>query len=218
MVKAKSYNNNSNRNSHRKTNRCCDCGKKILKISVRCYKCFRKGKLNPMFGTHKFYGKRLPSEILFKIRKVLKGKDHPSFAGGKPRCMVCGKRLSSYGCIRCRFHKDKYYSGKRSPRFGKIAHPKYIKYKNIWFHSSYEVAYARYLDYNNIKWQYEPETFNLGNTTYTPDFYLPKFNLYIEIKGFWREDSKKKYIKFKQKNTIVLLNQSKLHNLGIMVK
>ena len=65
--------------------------------------------------------------------------------------------------------------------------------------SSYEIAYAKYLDNMNIEWQYESTTFNLGDTTYTPDFYLPDRDKYIEIKGWWREDAKIKFKKFKNK-------------------
>lgn len=51
-----------------------------------------------------------------------------------------------------------------------------------------EEEFARILDYYGITWQYEPRTFPLewdseGNVTtaFTPDFYLPEQNLYIEL-------------------------------------
>lgn len=47
-------------------------------------------------------------------------------------------------------------------------------------------------------WLYEPETFNIGNQTYTPDFYLPEDNLYIEIKNFWSEYSRLRDEKFRK--------------------
>ena len=72
-------------------------------------------------------------------------------------------------------------------------------YKETRMKSSWGVEFAFLCDKNNIKWEYEPKTFDLGNTTYTPDFYLPEFNLYIEIKGFWRDDAKVKFEEFKQK-------------------
>lgn len=51
--------------------------------------------------------------------------------------------------------------------------------------SGYEVLFANYLMENNIKFIYEPEPLIMPNkSTYTPDFYLPKTNEYIELKGY----------------------------------
>lgn len=54
-------------------------------------------------------------------------------------------------------------------------------------HSS-EEEFARILDYYKIEWQYEPRTFPLewdddGNVTqaFSPDFYLPAQDLYVEL-------------------------------------
>jgi hypothetical protein len=51
-----------------------------------------------------------------------------------------------------------------------------------------EEEFARILDFYGIPWQYEPRTFVLerdeqGNVTdaFTPDFYLPEQDLYVEL-------------------------------------
>lgn len=51
-----------------------------------------------------------------------------------------------------------------------------------------EIEFAKILDLYNIEWRYEPKTFPIewddkGNVTlaFSPDFYLPKFNLYLEL-------------------------------------
>ncbi|HXY94454.1 MAG TPA: hypothetical protein VEP49_18395 [Acidimicrobiia bacterium] len=51
-----------------------------------------------------------------------------------------------------------------------------------------ERQFAKLLDFYNIAWDYEPRTFVLqtdreGNPqqAFTPDFYLPSYDLYIEI-------------------------------------
>ncbi len=65
----------------------------------------------------------------------------------------------------------------------------------------------------------EPKTFCLGNCTYTPDFYIPKWNCYIEIKGYWRNDTKYKFYKFKRiysNINIYLFYKNKLKTLGIL--
>jgi predicted nuclease of restriction endonuclease-like RecB superfamily len=64
--------------------------------------------------------------------------------------------------------------------------------------SSWELNFAKWCDLSGIEWVYESKTFELGNTTYTPDFYLPEFDLWIEIKGYWRDDARIKFKKFKR--------------------
>ena len=64
------------------------------------------------------------------------------------------------------------YCGSEPPRFANPA----------------ELEYAKVLDWHGIPWQYEPTTFVLardeeGRVTeaFTPDFYLPDQDLYIEL-------------------------------------
>ena len=64
------------------------------------------------------------------------------------------------------------YRGSEPPRFANPA----------------ELEYAKVLDWHGIPWQYEPTTFVLarddeGRVTeaFTPDFYLPEQDLYVEI-------------------------------------
>jgi len=49
--------------------------------------------------------------------------------------------------------------------------------------SSYEKKCADFLYKNNIRFQYEPLML-LGGRQFRPDFYLPDFNLFIEICGY----------------------------------
>jgi hypothetical protein len=51
-----------------------------------------------------------------------------------------------------------------------------------------EAEFARLLDYYGIPWRYEPTTFPLAHDpqgavveAVTPDFYLPPFDLYVEL-------------------------------------
>ncbi len=60
--------------------------------------------------------------------------------------------------------------------------------KTAVFKNDTEEEFARILDMYNIEWLYEPKTFPVewdaeGNVTMaiSPDFYLPKFNLYLEL-------------------------------------
>ena len=60
-------------------------------------------------------------------------------------------------------------------------------YKGHFLRSSYEYAYARYLDFSAISWGYEDQTFDLGYKTYKPDFFFydkhGKISKLVEIKG-----------------------------------
>lgn len=70
-----------------------------------------------------------------------------------------------------------------------------------------EEEFARMLDFYQIDWLYEPETFPLewdseGNVTeaFTPDFYLPEQDLYVELttqkqKLVWRKNKKVRRLK-----------------------
>ena len=56
------------------------------------------------------------------------------------------------------------------------------------FANQAEVACARVLDYYGVPWEYEPRTFVLEQDpdgriveAFTPDFYLPDQNLYVEV-------------------------------------
>lgn len=60
--------------------------------------------------------------------------------------------------------------------------------KPVVFKHPSEEEFAQILDMHNIEWNYEPRTFPIkwdteGNITlaFTPDFYLPKFDTYIEL-------------------------------------
>lgn len=65
----------------------------------------------------------------------------------------------------------------------------YSKEYNCSFDSLWEFNFVKILEYLETKWQREPKTFKLSNgKKYTPDFYLPEFNMFIEIKGRWYKD------------------------------
>lgn len=74
---------------------------------------------------------------------------------------------------------------------------------NIYFRSSWEANIARYYNYIGVKWEYEPKTFIFNNITrgsvsYTPDFYLPEQDKWIEIKGWMDGKSKTKLKRFEK--------------------
>ncbi len=70
--------------------------------------------------------------------------------------------------------------------------------KTAYFHSRWEANIARLYNYKKIKWEYEPKTFDIGGQMYTPDFYIPDSDTYVEIKNFWGQYSKKRDTKFRE--------------------
>lgn len=56
-------------------------------------------------------------------------------------------------------------------------------YKGRIFRSRLEARWACFLDALKVEWDYEPEGFDFGSGfRYLPDFYVPSWNVYIEIK------------------------------------
>ena len=83
-----------------------------------------------------------------------------------------------------------FKSGKYTPS---ITYNKSFFYNGIAFRSIWEVKVAKFLDYNNIMYEYESNNCRivLDNChIYVIDFYLPKYNKYIEVKGKVAEKDK----------------------------
>jgi len=60
---------------------------------------------------------------------------------------------------------------------------------NMYLRSRWESNICRYYKFLKIKFQYEQKTFffpgiRKGTVSYTPDFYLPDEDRWIEVKGF----------------------------------
>lgn len=72
-------------------------------------------------------------------------------------------------------------------------HP--AQYGGEHFDSQTEAAWAAYFDCLGIEWEHEPETFEMqtelifkgctmnSRTIYTPDFYVPTWDSYVEVKN-----------------------------------
>src|SRR3989344_6058244 len=68
----------------------------------------------------------------------------------------------------------------------------------IYFFSRWEANYARLLNYLGIKWVHQPKTFQLKSQKYTPDFYLPESDTYIEIKNYLSDYSRNRDKQFRE--------------------
>lgn len=204
---------------------CSMCSKEIKKCGSElkgnkthfCSKdCLKKHRSlhNPMFNvasrkksslTHKMLPKR------FNLKKVVYC------------CVDCANIIhwatAMYGDGRCKSCANK---GERGSNFGKTVLIKQCKYKKQWFKSSWEANFAKWCDLSGIKCLYEPKAFvlevNNKKCTYTPDFYLPEFDLWIEVKGRWMKDAEEKYTAFLQQYSninIEIFNEDKLKEYSI---
>lgn len=82
-------------------------------------------------------------------------------------------------------------------------------YKEHYLRSSYEYAYAKYLDYYSIPWSYEDDIFDIGYKKYKPDFFFydqyGRLEKIVEIKSRnkdARADAKKALDTIKEKYKI----------------
>ena len=89
-----------------------------------------------------------------------------------------------------------------------------------------EAEFARVLDFYGVPWQYEPRTFPLdwdeaGNVVeaFTPDFYLPDQQLYVELTTTHQSLITKKHRKLRRLHElypdvyIKLMNRNDVHML-----
>lgn len=92
---------------------------------------------------------------------------------------------------------------------------------NQYFRSNWEANYARILNEQNIVWQYESETFQLSNgTSYTPDFKIND-NKFVELKGWYDNDSKQKielFLKEYPQYELDLIGETEYYSLRNLFK
>jgi G:T-mismatch repair DNA endonuclease (very short patch repair protein) len=83
-----------------------------------------------------------------------------------------------------------------------LLNKKYLRreYKGHNFRSSYELRLAQAFDARGIRWEYEPTRFDLGDSSYIPDFYLPDLKVYWEAKGYFWPKSIEKVRRFRLLN------------------
>lgn len=111
-------------------------------------------------------------------------------------CIICGNALP-YALRKRKTCSDKCYSElhrKKTQKMyldnklgGRCRPSTRIKYKNVTFDSSFELALAQSLDANNIDWQqcarFKYIDPNGLNRFYRPDFYLPAYDIYLDPKN-----------------------------------
>ena len=120
-------------------------------------------------------------------------------------------------------------SGKNNPMFGKACPHRKGGFREDLGHyvrSTWEADFARILNYCNVGYAYEPQTFELIKSDgeivhYTPDFYVKSQNAFYEIKGWLHDKDKEKMDLFQEqypKYQFVLIDTTKFAEFALKYK
>ena len=175
---------------------------------VKCFTSASKEKNKILAKNGQIWNQKIENKE--KLDKVIK-KIHTKESAKKVSKALTGRKLTQE-------HKDAISKsrkergvakGKLNPMYGKAAKSTNGDYKgghrndidNIYFRSSWEANIARVFKYKNIEFEFEEHRFELivngVETVYIPDFFIKQSNMYVEVKGYWREDAKIKFECFK---------------------
>lgn len=163
--------------------------------------------------------RQLSAETKQKISNSLTGKKYPSRRGVTrvPRVeSICQNPLCGRVFTHERYRERVYCSNDCAMQVvgSRPTSPKASRGKSgirpdidpdIYFYSRWEANMARLYNYLSIPWLYAPKTFDIGGQTYTPDFYLPESNTYVEVKNYWNDYSRIRDMKFRESYPELLL-------------
>jgi hypothetical protein len=164
-----------------------------------CEKC--KNVHDSSFGTGRFCSRKCANSRVWsdedkkKKSNTLKGSV-PWNAGTRriyvKKCVTCKKEFTVEGWSKkktcsteCMSHAPGRNGGYRSNSTRKIR----SEYKGYWMDSGAELKFAELLDKHDIRWVKNSERFftyrDLSGKLrkYYPDFYLPEYDYWVEIKG-----------------------------------
>lgn len=147
-------------------------------------------------GTRSAWNKGLTKDTDERVRKSVNTRNN-------------NKILGKYK-IRKFKHSDKTKEKLRTialkNNFGGVCRKKSINYKNIFLGSTYEVELAKDLDKNKIRWIIPKRIkyYDLNNKLhyYTPDFYLPDYDFYLDPKNDFLINNINPYFGYKDSDKI----------------
>lgn len=153
------------------------------------------GEKHPQYGKHESEETKAKQSITLR-RLYAEGKIKPPWLGEHFSRETLLKRSQTL--------KLAYAEGRRKVS---ICHMKMQPTKvGIMVRSTWEALICNILTDYKIEWQYEPQNFDLGKLgTYVPDLYIPKYDLWIEVKGYFRPLSKLKVAKFSKTHKLLLI-------------
>lgn len=142
---------------------------------------------------------QVSEETRYKIGNAWRGKKQSNELRQK-RCKVMQQVVKNY--------PESYSSTNVNGRV------KHYEYNGIVLDGKWELEVAKYLDKNQIKWERPNNGFeyywNNSIHIYYPDFYLPGYNYYIEVKGFQRD---RDIYKWKSVNNLIVIKQKEIEKI-----
>lgn len=184
----------------------------------------------------KKYDKKFCNRTCYMKYRLNNPETHPNYRGGITLgvCDICGerkkqnKRFCSLDCYnvakkheRCGIKNTFYGKHHTKKTIREIAKnkQKIFYYGNVRMRSSWEVLFAHFLTLQEIKWKYEPRVFELKtiNKHYIPDFYVPEWDTFVEVKGFLWEISNTKIDAFKKEyGNITIVGEKEMKEFGLI--
>ena len=177
------------------------------------------------------YGKHHTDETKQKLSEASSGKRHHNYGkhlSEKTRRKIGnaqrGSKSHRYG--KKASNEDRRKMSERRTQYlmnGGITYPGNAKpgyYKGIYMRSQSEIKVAQWLDRIGIAWQYEVRI-PLGIHNYLPDFYLPEYGIFWEVKGYFREEARQKMARVRAlypESKFVIIDEAMLQFLGIEVR
>lgn len=190
---------------------CTHCNKEYSKFGLKNHEMYceanpnrktRNGKANPNYGkkgkNQYNYGAMISEETKHKISQKSKGR----------KLTETHKNAISEGMKKAVSEKPESYSS--SNVNGRV---KKVEHNNVLLDSEWEKIFAKWLDENDIKWERPTIGFKYkweGERLYYPDFYLPDYDLYIEVKGYVRE---RDYAKWKCVENLKVIKKKDINNI-----
>jgi len=202
------------------------CEEKELLSQKQCEKCGKDFKsYSSRFCSRSCANSHTVSEEQkSKTSKSLKNRETEAFLlNRRPKhCKYCGKSTYSLdnkktkivcvpSCVESKKSLSQKLSlslcGKTGGYREKGGRGKGCLYKGVWLDSSWELSLAKRLDELSIRWERDTgkHRFNYidikgKERKYYPDFFIPCFNLYIEVKGYWTDETRHKMTAVKERH------------------
>lgn len=103
--------------------------------------------------------------------------------------------------------RQQFRNGERLPNTHAKSAGWFYTNSGIAVRSSWKLFICNLLSRLGINWEYEPQVFDLGFASYRPDLYLPNYNVWIEIKGYWRNGEREKVEAFSKLYPLLLIDE-----------
>jgi hypothetical protein len=215
---------------------CKQCNKIILNPGCKkfcnrsCSASYNSSRRDPRTDE----SKKKTSDSLFEFLKTEEGKKVKVARGLKNKkdekdkvkyfCIECNKQIRNNKTKLCKVCYLESDLAKENQAQYSIKYKKGYVYnkwfdKQVYLMSGLEYSYFEYLEKYNIRWNTAEKikySKDGKDHTYTPDFYLPDENKFIEIKGYMWEDAKiKMNLVFEQhpELNLVILNKKDVKRL-----